>query len=78
MLACTKPHLPTVQMLIGYRASLRLRNKDGWTPLHIASREGDPEIIKFLLDTDPKCWDTRSKNGRTPLHTAGEDISLLP
>ncbi|CAI8031719.1 Ankyrin repeat domain-containing protein 16, partial [Geodia barretti] len=34
-------------------------------------REGHTFIVKFLLDSDPGCWDRRSKNGRTPLHTAG-------
>jgi ankyrin repeat protein len=51
-------------------ASLSLVNKDGWTPFHIACREGHSDIIEFLLDTSPGCWDTVSRNGRTPLHTA--------
>ena len=71
MLACTKDNLETVQCLVESGASLSLRNKDGWTPLHIACRHGNPEIVRFLLDTQPECWDTVSKNGRTPLHTAG-------
>ena len=72
MLACTKDHLPTIQSLVEHGASLSLRNKDGWTPFHIACRGGSYEVVRFLLETDPRCWDTKSKNGRTPLHTAGE------
>lgn len=34
-------------------------------------REGYADILNYLLDTDPGCWDTKSKNGRTPLHTVG-------
>ena len=34
-------------------------------------REGHSDIIEFLLDTSPGCWDTVSRNGRTQLHTAG-------
>ncbi|KAF6035510.1 ANKRD16 [Bugula neritina] len=30
----------------------------------------DIQIVSFLLDEAPSCWDTSSKNGRTPLHTA--------
>lgn len=72
MLACTKDSLPVVQLLVSAGASLHLTNKDGWTPLHVACRQGNPDIVTFLLDRDPQCWDTVSKNGRTPLHTAGE------
>ena len=36
------------------------------------SREGHSDIINYLLDTSPNCWNTKSKNGRTPLHTVGE------
>ena len=35
-------------------------------------REGHPDIVNYLLDVDPGCWDTRSKNGRTPLHSVGK------
>jgi len=34
-------------------------------------REGYAGIITYLLDCDPDVWNTVSKNGRTPLHTAG-------
>ena len=73
MLACTKENTEMVKVLVGYGASLSLRNKDGWTPFHIACREGHPDIVHFLLDTERSCWETVSKNGRTPLHTAGEN-----
>ena len=71
MLACTKDSLDVVQSLVGGGAGLLLVNKDGWTPLHIACRHGNTNIVRFLLDTDPQCGNTVSKNGRTPLHTAG-------
>ena len=72
MLACTKDNRVMVEILVGYGASLTLKNKDGWNPFHIACREGHPDIIHFLLDTDSGTWETVSKNGRTPLHSAGE------
>ena len=72
MLSCTKDCFDVVQTLVDNGASLSLKNKDGWNSFHIACREGHCNIVSFLLDSDPLCWDTRSKNGRTPLHTAGE------
>ena len=38
-------------------------------PLHIASREGNIEFVRLLLESraDPKC---RNKDGSTPLHMA--------
>lgn len=74
MLACTKERKKMVEVLVGYGASLSLKNKDGWTPFHIACREGHPDIVHFLLDTSPSCWEMVSKNGRTPLHSAGMKI----
>lgn len=71
MLACTKESLGPVQLLVEHGASLSLSNKDGWTPLHIACRQPNAEIVRYLLDREPECWNTASKNGRTPLHTAG-------
>lgn len=71
MLACTKDSLDVVQILVRGGAGLHLVNKDGWTPLHIACRHGNANIVRFLLDTDPQCGNTVSKNGRMPLHTAG-------
>ena len=72
MLACTKDSREMVEILVGYGASLALKNKDGWNSFHIACREGHPDIVRFLLDTDSGCWETVSKNGRTPLHSAGK------
>ena len=38
MLACTRDDLEVVRILVSHGASLKLRNKDGWTPFHIACR----------------------------------------
>lgn len=72
MLACTKRNLQVIQYLIRNRANIRLVNKDGWTSFHLACREGDEEIVNYLLDIDDSLWNTVSKNGRSPLHTAGK------
>ena len=70
MLACTKLSLAVIHELVEGGAKLGLKNKDGWTCFHIAVREGDVGIVNYLLNVDPYIWDTVSKNGRTPLHTA--------
>ena len=38
MLACTKNDLSVVRELVAANSNLLLRNKDGWTPFHIACR----------------------------------------
>ena len=67
MLACTKQNDDIVKFLIEHGASPVLRNKDGWNSFHLACREGNATIVSYLLKS-------RSKNGRTPLHTAGMNI----
>ncbi|XP_053318972.1 ankyrin repeat domain-containing protein 16 isoform X2 [Spea bombifrons] len=70
MMACTRKNLDVIKDLIVHGANPRLKNKDGWNCFHIASREGDPAIICYLLDICPDVWNTESKIKRTPLHTA--------
>uniref|UniRef100_A0A670JFX2 Ankyrin repeat domain 16 n=1 Tax=Podarcis muralis TaxID=64176 RepID=A0A670JFX2_PODMU len=70
MMACTRRNLEVIQDLIDHGANPLLKNKDGWSCFHIASREGDPEVIRYLLGVSPTIWDTESKIKRTPLHTA--------
>uniref|UniRef100_A0A8C5TW51 Ankyrin repeat domain-containing protein 16 n=1 Tax=Malurus cyaneus samueli TaxID=2593467 RepID=A0A8C5TW51_9PASS len=69
MMACTRKNLEVIQTLVEHGANPLLRNKDGWNCFHIASREGHPEVLQYLLDASPGCWDTESTTGRTPLHT---------
>ncbi|XP_030617630.1 ankyrin repeat domain-containing protein 16 isoform X2 [Delphinapterus leucas] len=70
MMACTRRNLEVVQDLMEHGANPLLKNKDGWNSFHIASREGDPLILQYLLAVCPAAWKTESKIGRTPLHTA--------
>ncbi|XP_004605512.2 ankyrin repeat domain-containing protein 16 [Sorex araneus] len=82
MLACAKRSLEVIQELVENGADPLLKNKDGWNSFHIASREGDPLILQYLLDVCPSAWKTESKIQRTPLHTAAmhgrlEAVKLL-
>lgn len=60
-----------IRDLVEHGANPLLKNKDGWNSFHIASREGDPLILQYLLGVCPSAWRTESKIRRTPLHTAG-------
>ncbi|XP_043821338.1 ankyrin repeat domain-containing protein 16 [Dromiciops gliroides] len=70
MMACTRKNLEVIQDLVEHGADPTLKNKDGWNSFHIASREGDPVILLYLLTVSPAVWQTESKIRRTPLHTA--------
>lgn len=75
MLACAKrDSQPVIHRLIQGGANPHLTNKDRWSPFHIACREGDEEVVGYLLDVDDTLWSTVSNNGRTPLHTAGKKL----
>lgn len=76
-MACTRRNLEVVLELLAHGADPMLQNKDGWNSFHIACREGDPAIIHHLLLAKPEVWKTKSKTGRTPLHTAGIEAQEL-
>lgn len=76
MMACTRKNLEVIQDLVEHGANPLLKNKDGWNSFHIASREGDPVILRYLLTVCPDVWKTESKIRRTPLHTAGTPCKL--
>ncbi|KAM9028941.1 ankyrin repeat domain-containing protein 16 isoform 1-T1 [Ara ararauna] len=70
MMACTRKNLEVIKALVEHGANPLLKNKDGWNCFHIASREGHPHVLRYLLDVSPRSWDTESTIKRTPLHTA--------
>ncbi|XP_059158002.1 ankyrin repeat domain-containing protein 16-like [Physella acuta] len=70
MLACTKSSTEVIRMLVEAGANQYLKNKDGWNAFHIACREGHLSILKCLLEAASDSWNTKSKNLRSPLHTA--------
>ncbi|NXE99672.1 ANR16 protein, partial [Menura novaehollandiae] len=77
MMACTRRNLEVIKALVEHGANPLLKNKDGWNCFHIASREGHPEVLQYLLDVSPGSWDTESTIGRSPLHTAAANNSVL-
>ncbi len=72
MLASTKNDLEIIKFLLENKADVNQLNKDGWSSLHIAVREGHYDIIKYILNSNYANHSLfqRSKNGRTVFHTA--------
>lgn len=71
MLASTRNNLDIIKMLVKSNADIYQVNKDGWNCLQIAVREGHEQIVSFYLGIDGKlAYDVKTKNGRTPSHTA--------
>jgi ankyrin repeat protein len=80
--AMDKLRIPMIELLLAHGADVNGRNKDGWTPLHYAAREGMTEVADLLLkkgaDVQAKATrryrlsDGREKlfGGITPLHEA--------
>ena len=45
-------------------------------PLHIAVASGcDPDVIKFLIQTNPAAAGAQDQSGRTPMHYAGKSFA---
>lgn len=71
-----------LEALISLRSNIEARNVDGETPLHVASRRGSVETVKFLLDNGADI-EARDNRGETPLAHAvlywgfSENMSLL-
>nr|XP_012147877.1 PREDICTED: ankyrin repeat domain-containing protein 16-like isoform X1 [Megachile rotundata] len=73
MLACTKTGSHAhecIATLLNAKANPFLRNKDGWTALHMVCRSGDEVAFDLLVNESIKCIDDRSNNGRSSMHIA--------
>jgi len=58
------------EVSLDHRADLDFRDREGWTPLHLASRYGHPDIVQLLLYHGTDVDVVRSADDRTPLHLA--------
>jgi ankyrin len=90
MLAASKPSgsaADTVCALLDAGARHALRNKDGWTALHVAARAGDVETVKRLLEADTEqdnregtaspSYGTPSERGCSSATTSADSSSTL-
>jgi uncharacterized protein len=68
MLLCLRGHADLVRFLLSKGAQV---NQPGWTALHYAATNGDPQIIRLLLEANAYI-DAESPNGTTPLMMAAQ------
>ncbi|OBT79642.1 hypothetical protein VF21_01285 [Pseudogymnoascus sp. 05NY08] len=57
----------------GNAINMNATDKDGWTPLSLAARDGHEAFLKLLLDSDIVDADLKNGEGRTPLSWAAEN-----
>jgi ankyrin repeat protein len=55
-----------MRLLLDWGADADTEDKDGWTPLHLASFKGESEAVHLLLNHGASA-DAQEKEGRTPL-----------
>ncbi|KAI1722541.1 ankyrin repeats (3 copies) domain-containing protein [Ditylenchus destructor] len=70
--ALSKSDIECAQMLLKSGAQPNVKQSDGQTPLHIASRSGNVDMIRLMLSegADPQI---KANNGETPLHVAAKN-----
>ena len=62
------------QLLIDQGANLLIGDYNDWTCMHVAAMKGNVSVIEVLLQAAPSLLIRRSRDGRTPLHFAYNDI----
>ena len=72
-LAAKNGHLELLQLLHKAGFDTSRVNRDGTTALHLAARQGRPQIVKYLLDVDP---DMAAVDGPAALLLAAENGHL--
>ncbi|RYP59586.1 hypothetical protein DL769_008467 [Monosporascus sp. CRB-8-3] len=67
--SCAEGNVAIVRTLLDVEANVTVANKDGWTPLHLASDGGHIEVVKLLLEKGADITNT-TNDGWTPLNSA--------
>ncbi|KAK4481029.1 hypothetical protein RD792_011898 [Penstemon davidsonii] len=70
--AAEKGFIDVVEELLPYttREGIRLKNRSGFDPLHVAASQGHHDIVKILLEHDPELSKTVGQSNATPLISA--------
>jgi len=61
--------LDVARLLLDRGADINAKNKNGWTPLHLAARDGHVYVARLLLERGADAG-VRDNKGRTPLDVA--------
>ena len=67
MYECQEDGVRIAELLLTHGAEVDARNKDHWTPLHIACQNGKLEIVHLLLDNGAEV-NAETVDGLKPLH----------
>jgi ankyrin repeat protein len=60
-----------VHILLRHRANPELKNKDGWTAMHLACKAGNIDVVMQLASAKSSLLTEPSRSGRISLHIAG-------
>ena len=74
-------HVGVVEVLLGKGASIEARQKNNWTPLHLAAQNGHVGVVEVLLGNGASI-EALNRFNRTPLQVAAGNhhtdiVSLL-
>ena len=70
MLACARSHLNIARMLVERGCKVKIQTNSGWNPLHIAAKEGNVDIVRYLIEEVGCNVDEPNKLGMSPMHIA--------
>ncbi|KAJ1990404.1 hypothetical protein H4R33_001730 [Dimargaris cristalligena] len=68
--AALKGNASLVSLLLDHGAEPRLRNKDGYTPVHLASQYNQLTALQLMVRAQPSSALLATRNGRLPIHLA--------
>ncbi|PIM98184.1 26S proteasome regulatory complex, subunit PSMD10 [Handroanthus impetiginosus] len=70
--AAEKGYIDVVKELLPYTTNegIRMKNRSGFDPLHIAASQGHHDIVQLLLEHDPQLSKTVGQSNATPLISA--------
>ncbi|ETS81871.1 hypothetical protein PFICI_06873 [Pestalotiopsis fici W106-1] len=73
--ACQFQSAKVVKSLLAIDADVEISDKDGDTPLILASRFGNVEMVRAILDRKPKNWDHKNEEGKNATDYAMSNTS---
>ncbi|KAI3474475.1 hypothetical protein Pfo_029336 [Paulownia fortunei] len=70
--AAERGYIDVVKELLPYttKEGIRMKNRSGFDPLHIAASQGHHDIVQMLLEHDPQLSKTVGQSNATPLISA--------